>query len=230
MPVALPDVTVVAIDCVAHELTRMAIEDTLREIEPAEVVTFSNSPLMRDRDALFQYCDNRSIDDVTRVLWYDVPRFVETSHFLVVQWDSWVIDGTRWDHAWVDTDYLGAPWPWHGDGLTVGNGGFSLRSTDMARWVAANPGNYPALPGENEDVTLCRRYRSELQRDGFVWGSRAAAEAFSFEREEPRPSFGYHGAWNWSRVLSKERLAERIERANDYVRGKVEWHELMALV
>jgi hypothetical protein len=234
--VALPDVTVVAIDCVAHELTWLAIEDTLREIEPADVIVFSDSAVkfnrshVPDRDALFRYCDCRSLDDVARVLWYEVPACVRTSHFLVVQWDGWVLDGARWDPAWLDVDYLGAPWPWHGDGLVVGNGGFSLRSADMTRWVAANPWGYPALAGENEDVTLCRRYRSELQRDGFVWGSRAQAEAFSFEREPPRPTFGFHGAWNWPRVLSPKRLEERLNLANDYVRGKSEWAELMAAV
>ena len=228
--IKLPDVTVVAVDCVAHGLTRMAIEDTLREVEPAEIMVFSDQPAKIDYAAVHFWHDCRSLDDVARVLWYEVPRFVKTSHFLVIQWDGWVLNGARWDPAWLDADYLGAPWPWHGDGLTVGNGGFSLRSADMARWVAANPGGYPALAGENEDVTLCRRYRSELQRDGFVWGSRAQAEEFSFERDPLRPAFGFHGAWNWPLVLTPERLAERIDRANDYVRGKIEWAELMALV
>jgi hypothetical protein len=224
--VALPDVTIVAIDCVAHELVLLALKDTLREIDPAEVLVWSDryiGPIMPIP------CDCRSLDDVARILWYEVPARVRTSHFLVVQWDGWVLDGSRWDVAWLDVDYLGAPWPWHGDGLTVGNGGFSLRSTDFARWVAANVGRYP-IARENEDVTLCRRYRPQLQLDGFVWGSRAQAEAFSFEREEPHPTFGYHGAWNWPHVLPPDRLAERIERANDYVRGKVEWRELMAAV
>jgi hypothetical protein len=225
--VSLPNVTVVAVDCVAHELTQMAIEDTLCEVEPAEVLLWSDRFVGRHAS---RHCDCRSLDDVARVLWYEVPARVRTSHFLVVQWDGWVLDDARWDPKWLDVDYLGAPWPWHDDGLTVGNGGFSLRSTEFARWVAANAGRYPPVAGENEDVSLCRRYRSALQRDGFVWGSRAQAEAFSFEREEPHPTFGYHGAWNWPRVLSPERLAERLERANDYVRGKVEWAELMAMV
>ena len=45
---------------------------------------------------------------------------------------------------------------------------------------------------------------------------------------QQRPTFGFHGIWNWPRVLRREALLRRIELANDYVRAKVEWPELMA--
>ena len=221
MPVDLPDVTLVAIDSVAHDLTRLAIEDTLREIEPAEVIVFGDR--LFDRCGLVP-CELRSFDDVANVLWRRVPYEVRTSHFLTVQYDGWVLDGEAWRPEWLDCDYIGAPW-WYRDGFNVGNGGFSLRSTAMMRWLAMRSDRFP--PRHPEDATLCRGYRPALEREGFCWASQAEADRFAFERMQQRPTFGFHGIWNWPRVLGREALLRRIELANDYVRAKVEWPELM---
>lgn len=229
MTVKLPDVTLVAIDSVAHDLTRIAIEDTLRQIEPSECLIFT------DRAEAFAISGSvihvvlaklNSYDAVARALWHEVPLHVRTSHFLTVQHDGWVLDGTAWRPEWLDCDYIGARWGWHGDGLEVGNGGFSLRSTAMMRWLALRPDRFP--PAHPEDDTLCRRYRGALEREGFAWADAAEARRFSFERSEPRPTFGYHGLFNWPRILDPVALRRRIELANDYVRGKSEWGEMMA--
>ena len=42
MTLKMQDVTLVAIDCAAHALTRLAIEDTLHQIEPAKVLIWSD--------------------------------------------------------------------------------------------------------------------------------------------------------------------------------------------
>lgn len=227
-PVALPDVTLVVVDSVAHALAALAIEDTLRQITPAEVIVWTDRLLALSRDYQWVVASPASFDDVTRILWYEAPVRVRTSHFLVVQWDGWVIDGRAWRLEWLERAYVGAPW-WHADGLNVGNGGFSLRSTELARWVAVNPGRYPIH--HPEDVALCRTHRRELEADGFTWATEAEAAAFAFERTAAtRGTFGFHGAWHWPRVLERDRLGRRLELANDYVRGKPEWKELMATV
>jgi hypothetical protein len=225
--VALPDVTIIVVDSVEPGLVRLAIEDTLREIEPAEVMVFTDTfrpipgAVTIDRPAY-------SFGDVTKILWYDAPRFVNTSHFLVMQWDGWVVDGSRWNPNWLSLDYVGAPWDWHDDGFNVGNGGFSLRSTELFRWMSERRSNYPI--GHPEDVELCRTHRRELELDGFTWATVNQAEEFSFERSFPRSTFGFHGAWNWPHVMDRDRLLTRLETAGDYARGKPEWRELMSAV
>src|SRR5579864_3539003 len=127
--VSLPDVTLVAIDCVAHDLTRLAIEDTLREIEPAEILVFSDRPIIGPD---YIECQIDLKQNAGLILWHEVPQHVKTSHILTVQWDGWVLDGSLWESTWLDTDYIGAPW-WYTDGFNVGNGGFSLRSVELTR-------------------------------------------------------------------------------------------------
>jgi hypothetical protein len=197
-----------------------AIKDTVREIEPAEILVWS------DRKQ-FPFCDviptgAKSFEEVGKILWYDVPKTVKTSHFLVVQWDGWVLDAGNWNPNWLDRDYIGAPW-WHRDGLNVGNGGFSLRSTDLAKFIAKNQQIFPLA--NPEDVAICRHYRKTLELLGFSFGLESEARKFSFERTERVSSFGFHGIFNWGKVLSPDKLLSRLELVNDYVRSRPEWAE-----
>lgn len=227
VPVRLSDVTLIAIDGVASELTRLALNDTLRQIEPYQTLVFSERPLLVDGDVTWVASDPRSFSDVARILWYEAPVLVKTSHYLTVQWDGWVLNGSAWDFRWLGVDYVGAPWDWYHDRYVVGNGGFSLRSTRLARWVARHPWRYPVR--HPEDATLCRTHRPSLELEGFSWADRATAARFSTERTLDAGTFGFHGMFRWPDVLGQRDLAERtrLAIANDYVRGKPEFTELM---
>ena len=224
-PRRLP-LTIVLVDAVEPELARRALEDTLAQVEPDDVLVFSNQPLLgRGQFIEREPC---SFDEVMAILWYEAPFLVKSPHFLVIQWDSWVLDGSRWRDEWFGLDFVGAPWGWHGDGHEVGNGGFSLRSTELARWVAHNPQRYQIK--HPEDAALCREYRHRLEFDGFRWATVEQATEFAFERTPLRPTFGFHGAWNWPTVLDRDRLTDSLGVAGPYARGKVEWNELTAIL
>lgn len=224
MPLSLPDVTVVVLDCVAHDLTRLALQDTLKQITPREVLTFSDQRLLPPDNAIWYKSNHRSYEAVAHCLWNYVPWQVRTTHFLVIQWDGWVIDAERWSNHWLDVDYVGAPWGWYGDDFKVGNGGFSLRSTAMTRYVTTRRDIRVSHP---EDDALCRKYRPELEKAGWKWASERSARGFAFERDLPlRGTFGFHGLWNWRAILDEDRLNERISLCNDYVRAKPEWAEI----
>lgn len=183
MTLCLPDVTLIAIDCAAHSLTFRAIEDTLRQLEPANAIIWSDRAEAVPSGAKWVRCEPlRSLREVAIVLWWYVPRLVTTTHFLLVQWDGWVLDAGRWSPEFLEYDYVGAPW-WFNDGLNVGNGGFSLRSVRLGRYLAANRHVFPIL-GEPED-SLCRRYRPALERRGFRWAPDPLAARFAFERTTP---------------------------------------------
>jgi hypothetical protein len=104
---------------------------------------------------------------------YCLGDFIDTSHCLVVQHDGWVLDAAKWDDAYWQYDYIGAPTPvalvetpkglrftsgydWeirgpeNVKGLIL-NGGFSLRSKrllDIPRQFALNQVvNPPDLTG-----------------------------------------------------------------------------------
>lgn len=226
----LPEVTLFLIDGgVALPLTRLALADTLAQIEPAKVIVFSANPgkwSARDYE-IVEIPRCRSAVEAMHVFWYAVPWHIETSHMMHVEWDGWVIGADLWDDAYLDCDYIGAPWPWHAE-RKVGNG-LGVRSTRLMRYLADNPGSYP-LP-EREDDGLCRIYRDDLEKAGLKWASLELATKFSWERGDyPGPTFMYHGVWNWPRLLSADDLEMRMEMATDYERGKPEWRELQAVM
>jgi len=79
------------------------------------------------------------------------------------------------------------------------------------KYISARPQDFPLVMPE--DDVLCRKYRPQLEADGFKWASEDLAQDFSFERKRPAidsRSFGFHGAFNWPFVLSYEELNERM--------------------
>lgn len=130
-----------------------------------------------------------------------VGRYITTSHVLVVQWDGFVADPAMWDAAFLDYDYIGAPWPQFDDRWNVGNGGFSLRSRKLLDAMAD-----PAITVYHpEDVGICRINRLVLEeRFGISIAPREVASRFAFERAESRNSFGFHGSFNFPAVLGED--------------------------
>ena len=70
---------------------------------------------------------------------YKIGNHIDTSHCLLIQSDGFVIFPHQWDDAWLEYDYIGAPWPlaegcyldpW-GTPQRVGNGGFCLMSKKL---------------------------------------------------------------------------------------------------
>ena len=220
MVTSLTDVTVVVLDSVAHELSRAALDDTLKQITPREVCIWSD----RDIYPSGQWfeCELSTMRQVEETLWYLVPQRITTSHFLVIQWDGWVVNGSKWKPVWLNCDYIGAPW-WYKT-LNVGNGGFSLRSPSLARFIASHPREFPLK--SPEDQCLCRHYRVRLTKEKFYWASEHEAQQFAFERDGPWNTFGFHGLFNLPKVLDPDELQRRLSLANKYVRSKVEWREL----
>jgi hypothetical protein len=228
-PLVLNDVTMIALDCVAHPLTRLALEDSLLQIQPKEVIVWTDQKITVPKDARMIESDFRSLDAVATALWEKVYKEVKTSHILLVQWDGWVIDAGQWNSQWLNYDFIGAPW-FYDDGMNVGNGGFSLRSVDLMRFVATHSDRF--LVWSPEDVALCRQYRKLLEAYSLQWAPESVARKFSFERTEPASTFGFHGSFNWSKVLDKESLYARITLASGipYVQAKTDFEPAKLMV
>jgi hypothetical protein len=125
-------------------------------------------------------------------------QWITTSHLLCVQWDGFVLDAAQWSDVFLEYDYIGAPWYHFDDGMSVGNGGFSLRSSKL---LAASA-TISADNGQLEDVLICRTHRQALEREfGLRFAPLAAAQRFSFERGIKGHTFGFHGAFNLVRML-----------------------------
>lgn len=203
----LPDVTLLTFDNgAAIELTKLAIQDATSKVR------FRNTIFVSEFEGGHE-----------SPLWYTAPTLVTTSHVLLIQYDSWILDASLWRESWLSYDYVGAPWPWKKE-FRVGNSGFSLRSKRLMDFLVEHKDEFPLkVP---EDHVLSHVYRPALEQHGFKWAPESVAREFSFEREPPHPTFGFHGIFNWTYVLAPHELAFRRSLATDYVRSKREWKEL----
>ncbi|MEK7802491.1 MAG: DUF5672 family protein, partial [Pseudomonadota bacterium] len=138
---------------------------------------------------------------------------IQTSHVLVTQWDSWVLNASAWTDEFLQCDYIGAPWPLGHEGITrdtsVGNGGFSLRSQRLQQALLA-----PEMSLHHpEDLSICTSNRKRLEHDhGIRFADPALALRFAFERTQSLAgaSFGFHAFFNYAKALKRAELLEEL--------------------
>jgi hypothetical protein len=224
----LLDCTLVMVETREHKLALMAIEDCLDKADFGDVLILTDRPLEFAPLTMSHGIHPRFkiVDDWpdklgwSRSFWSDVPPLLETAYTLNIQWDSWIWDATQWTDEFLSYDYIGAPW-WYKDGKNVGNGGFSLISTRLKRYVHDHRDVFSCVTSADDDL-LCRKYRPALQDKGFIWAPEQLAHQFAFECCRPSPTsrhFGFHAMFNWPEVLPSDRLRERVKiaMASDYI-------------
>jgi Protein of unknown function (DUF5672) len=190
------DLTIVAVDTAYHALTKRAIEQAVRVTGSEKVLVFSDQDFMPGS----QFVKIDSVDQVgyNRVMFKEVAPYIETDHWMCVQYDGMPIDGDMWSDDYTAVDYIGAPWPWGPENRRVGNGGFSIRSRRLME-LCLNPElvfNPPGF-GENnymEDTHICIMYRNYLESQGMQFADVATASRFSAEIPGGRfNTYGFHG-------------------------------------
>ena len=105
MKLHLPDVTLLVVDTVCHELAALAVKDALERTRFRGVVIHTDdvAPFRRilgsadarsDDDLIYFRKIERfaSVDAAMAHLWYDAPALIQTSHALIVQWDAGIVD------------------------------------------------------------------------------------------------------------------------------------------
>lgn len=231
----LPDVTLVMVETREHELARLAVQDCMNVAHFGEVLILTDQPQKflpltqgptnpGDGSSSLRFHvvpDWPEKIGWSRAWWFDVPPLLRTKQTLNIQWDSWISNATVWRPEFLEYDFIGSPW-WYKDGKNVGNGGFCLKSTRLARYIYKNRDKYPCTSDLDDDL-LCRTYRPKLEEVGFKWAPEKVAYDFAFECIQPENTknhFGFHGMFNWPDVLSTERLYERVELAckSPYIR------------
>ena len=223
MKLRLPDVTLVMIDTQCHELARLAMEDSLRNIEFGDAVIFSDEPIEVAGARWVKVPKWPNIGECSHFMWYELPDHIETKWAINIQWDSWIVDVGCWTDEFLQYDYVGAPW-WYDDNLNVGNG-CALRSRSLMRFLQTNKEQFP-LSVSQEDHLIGRIYRPALEKSGFRWAPETLASQFSLECARPSEDsrhFMFHDSFNFPFALEGERLAERVRlmRANPSIAHKV---------
>jgi Flp pilus assembly protein TadD len=202
----LPSVTLCCIDTANPLLALRALRLSAAGIRFGRVLMLSDRPVESSGIEARTIAPLASRAEYSEFVLKSLLAHVDTSHVLLIQWDGYVINPSAWRDEFLTCDYIGAKWFWHNDGYRVGNGGFSLRSRKL---LTALQDARVALDGA-EDETICRTFRPLLEQEhGIVFGSEKLADDFAFEAAYPigKP-FGFHGLYNFCRVVSPQELAE----------------------
>jgi Protein of unknown function (DUF5672) len=222
MKLDLSDVTICAVDSVNVGPAAGALNQSVAQCRFADAMLFSHQPA----DGSFRTIKTDRIGSTgaySDFVFKHLPKMIETPFVLMVQWDGYVINSNAWSPGFRDYDYIGARWPFVTDGMTVGNGGFSLRSR---RFMSAMmDARFPMHEGENADWLVCRAYRPQLESDfGIRFAPESIADRFSYEtvaageltKHRP-PTFGFHGMGNMWRYVDDADMIAFIDRLSPYV-------------
>ena len=131
------------------------VEKTIKALYTCmENVEFSEVKFITSKEVIDNYgeelssdgimCEEPSIPiknmkDYSRFMIYHLNDYINTKYVLTIQYDGFIINTDAWKDEFFNYDYIGAPWPWreeafvtpYGEHISVGNGGFSLRSKKL---------------------------------------------------------------------------------------------------
>lgn len=211
----LRTVSLVCIETRYPQLARYALERCLAAADFKECLLLSPT-----RHALPDYITQVAIAPIDSIEAYSdfmlraLGRYFSGSHVLVVQWDSFILQGEQWDPRFLDYDYIGAPWEHRP--VAVGNGGFSLRSRKLVDTLA----QLQFGQVHPEDQVICELRRAELEARGIRFAPPALAARFAFEaRPQAAPSFGFHGFFNFHHALSDQALEHYLALCDRAILG-----------
>ena len=202
----LSNVTLLCVETREPELAHWAIDRCLSTTQFAKVVLITNLDRISAKRASIEYVQAppiKTTKDYSELLLTGINQYIDSSHVLVIQWDSFVIHPQLWSDEFLQYDYLGAP-IWNNE---VGCGGFSLRSKKFCEASAKldlSVRNYPLMQRRgirekdysNEDSILCIERRTELEAMGIRFAPAGLASRFAWSYEGGRGmyngAFGFH--------------------------------------
>ena len=134
---SLPNVTLLAATSVEIDMSQLALRISLRNIEFGAVKLLSSMPPNKKYSNI-EYIPipaMNNIADYNRMIIENLHKYFQTSHCLLVQPDSFVVNSDLWKNEFLQFDYIGAPWSeklqvnpsliLNMKKNRVGNGGFS---------------------------------------------------------------------------------------------------------
>jgi hypothetical protein len=222
----LSNVTLLCVETREPELAHWAIDRCLRGVQFAKVVLITNLDRVNTKRSDIEYVQSppiRTTKDYSDLLLTGIGQYIETSHVLVIQWDSFVLHPLLWSDEFLRFDYIGPVWPHHPES-PVGNGGFSLRSKKLLNTIQ-QPGFIKKHP---EDYCICVDNKDFLAQHGIKIAPIAIAEQFAVERSLWHDAFGFHGFFNFGRVLDDAELKAFINILPENYLSGLDSYDLIA--
>ena len=206
----LNNVTIVAVACIRPEKALAAIKYSMSNINFNKSILLTDSNIS-DTSVNIIKIPKLNYEEYNKFIVFELWKYIDTSHCLIVQDDGFVIDYSIWNNDWLDYDYIGAPFNLPHDEISyrddnknivrVGNGGFSLRSKKLLKLASDLNMEWKSYFGYyNEDGWFCCHNRSIYESNNCKWAPLEVAIHFSREAELPEnqniSTFGFHGKFS----------------------------------
>ena len=225
----LPNITLLSATSTEMDQAQISMKISLQNIEfGAAKLLCTSAPKQKYPDIEYVSIPPlNSVDDYNEIIFQDLHKYFETSHCLIVQSDSFVVNSSLWKEEFLQFDYIGAPWSnkiqinpnlvLHLEKNTVGNGGFSLRSHKLAKTTAKIDFNSLKFPLKSEDIIICHYLYKEMLNNGIRFAPPELAAKFSMENvnhlhgQDVNSVFGFHGRHLRDYFLKKYILRQSID-------------------
>jgi GT2 family glycosyltransferase len=211
-PLELPSVTMVCVDSLNLDRALYAIRRTAKEIKCGKVKLFTHfdKPAnVEDSIEFVKITPVNSRQDYSVFCSRHLNDYIDTKHFLIVQYDGYALNQDSWSDEFLQYDYIGpVVTKNHGGGCwsgytaefgerIVGNGGFSLRSKKLLE-VIEKVIPLEVINSVDEDMAICILYRKVLEANGIKFAPPKIADKFAVLLDTPvdtySDQFGWHGS------------------------------------
>ena len=236
------NLTIIAASDIKINETIYALIKSTKYIKPYKTILFSSNlnSINKKNIERFNFIEHikikplNSLSDYSNFIIYELCKYINTSHILIVQWDGYVINPAKWSDDFLNYDYVGAPFiPRFSDYsysrdkdnnfFVVGNGGFSLRSKKLLK----APTKFKLIDDQeitnsHEDGFFCILHRKFLESKGFKWANFKIASRFSIEspinlNEILDLPFGFHG----KKIILFIKLIKFISKIKKFLAKKI---------
>lgn len=189
--VEIKDLTIICVDTKNYGRATHALKKSMEQVKVDRVMFLTDIDLAIEGVEVIKIEPISGKKQYSRFIIKELYKYFDTLHCLLIQWDGFVICGESWDPAFLEYDFLGAPWLYE-DGRNVGNGGMSVRSLKLQTILGTSDFIEVTHP---EDDVICRLYGGWLNRvHGIKIATEDIAERFSYELRSPvHKTFGFHG-------------------------------------
>ena len=109
----LPNVTLLAATSSEIDAAQVSMRISLHNIEfGAAKLLCSDKPEKKYSDIEYVSIPPlSSVDSYNQLIFQDLHKYFDTSHCLIVQADSFVVNAKLWKDEFLKFDYIGGPWP-----------------------------------------------------------------------------------------------------------------------
>jgi ADP-heptose:LPS heptosyltransferase len=187
----LDKVTLVIVDTYRVGRALYSLKKSLLQVNPAKTIFFTDIEMdCGEGIEIVKIPPINSKQEYSAWIMKELWKHIETEFVLITQWDSWVLDGDRWNDEFYEYDYMASPWIFE-HGRNIGNGGFCLKSKRLCEILGTDPLVQVLHP---EDQSLGILYRGHLEQvHGIKFPSEELADTFAYELKCPAvPTFGFH--------------------------------------